>query len=112
MRISGTYRPVDPFGDYWAGHRYFAPLTPSGQVDALFSSRATIDAVATGAEATLDRPLRVSRVHLGDLAALRRQLHAYGAAYQSHLVRSGWPARFGDTAIPGVLARRNGSPGS
>lgn len=83
MLVSGTYRPLDPLGDYWAGRPYFAPLSgspASAPVDDLFTVRATFGALprTMGVGATLDRRIRLGQVRLADLPALSRELTAYG----------------------------------
>lgn len=84
MLVSGTYRPLDPLGDYWAGRPYFAPLSGSpatAPVDDLFTVRATFGALprTMGVGASLDRRILLDRVRLADLPVLRRQLKVYGA---------------------------------
>ena len=86
VRVSGIYAPLDPTGDYWAGHPYFAALSRSGSagdlgstVDALFASRKTLEdqPQATLITGAVDRRLDVSRVRLTDLTPLTRDLLSY-----------------------------------
>jgi putative ABC transport system permease protein len=89
LTVVGTYEPLDPLGDYWGGHPYFAAFSGSGvagdlgnTLDALFATRATLDAqpghiVATG---SVDRVLDVDRIRLTDVPALTAELLQYAAA--------------------------------
>jgi len=107
MKVSGTYRPLEPLGDYWAGRPYFAPLSTSSvagggsdsPIDDLFTLRATVEALpaTTGTTASLDRRILLNRVRLADVPALERQLRAYGGG-------TVLPGRLTDASQTGILS--------
>ena len=104
MTVSGSYRPVRPLGDYWAGRPYFVPLSgdaTGAPIDDLFTPRATIGGLpaATGTTATLDRGLRLDRVRLADVPALTRELRKYGGGVVLHRQLT----ETSQTGIPSVL---------
>jgi putative ABC transport system permease protein len=84
--VSGTYVPLEPTGDFWAGHAYFAAYSGSGRaggsrnsLDAVFASLDTVqsqpgDDLVTGA---VDRGLDAQRIRLTDIPALQQELLSY-----------------------------------
>jgi putative ABC transport system permease protein len=86
VTIAGIYAPLDPMGDYWAGHPYFAAFSGSGAagdlggtLDAVFAPLETVqaqpdDIAATG---TVDRSLDLRRIRLTDVPSLMTELVGY-----------------------------------
>lgn len=115
VRVVGLYAPVDPKGDYWGTHPYFAALSGSGvagdlgsTVDALFGPRATLLAQPGYVDATgaVDRHLKVAQLRVVDVPAVEKALLDYtdtglGAArFRSVGVT--------DTAVGAVLIQATG----
>lgn len=98
LSISGTYVPLDPNGDYWAGRPYFAAFSGGDStLDAVFGPRSTVEDQDgdAGASARVDRQLDLHRIRVADVPDLQRDLATW-----SDLDDSGV---FGDTAAPVVL---------
>ena len=103
VTIAGIYAPLDPVGDYWAGHPYFAAFSGSGvagdlggTLDAIFAPLETVqaqpaDIAAIGA---VDRSLDLRRIRLTDVPSLTTELLGYSAVF-----------RGSTSAIVGVLAQ-------
>jgi hypothetical protein len=86
VTIAGIYTPLDPMGDYWAGHRYFAAFSGSGgasdlggTLDAVFASHETVQAQPADVAAigTVDRSLDLRRIRLTDVPSLTTELLSY-----------------------------------
>jgi putative ABC transport system permease protein len=86
--IAGIYAPLDPTGDYWAGHPYFAAFSgsgmagnPGGTLDAVFAPLETVQAQPAdiAAVGTVDRSLDLRRIRLTDVPSLMTELLRYSA---------------------------------
>jgi hypothetical protein len=86
VTIAGIYAPLDPMGDYWAGHPYFAAFSGSGKagdlggtLDAVFAPLETVQAQPADIAAigTLDRSLDLRRIRLSDVPSLMTELLRY-----------------------------------
>ncbi len=86
VTVSGLYDPVAPTGDYWGTSQYFAAFSGSGvagssvsSLDAVFATRATLEAQPGNIEATagLERRVRVAQLRLVNTPALQKELLAY-----------------------------------
>jgi putative ABC transport system permease protein len=85
--VVGTYVPLDPGGDYWAGAPYFAAFAAASarqdpsSLDAVFTLRATVEAQGADSptEAGLDRQLDLDRVRVADVPALQQELGTWSA---------------------------------
>ena len=99
--LAGTYVPLDPTGDYWAGRSYFAALAGGAKdatgLDALFAAQDTFtqQGPGTATVATSDRQLVVDRVRVADLPGLEREVDTWATDMDDPVV--------GDTALPVVL---------
>jgi len=111
VTVVGLYAPVDPTGDYWGSHPYFAALSGSGQpgdlgstVDALFATRSTLLAQPgyVDATGTVDRHLEVTRLRLADVPALEHDLLDYSNT-GTPVHPAGGSEDVSDTAIGSVL---------
>ena len=103
VAIAGIYAPLDPTGDYWAGHPYFAAFSSSAgagdlgeTLDAVFAPLATVQAqpADTAAIGTVDRSLDLRRIRLTDVPSLTTELPGYSAG----------GAQINNTAIGSVSA--------
>jgi putative ABC transport system permease protein len=86
VTIAGIYAPLDPTGDYWGGHPYFAAYSgsgmagnPGGTLDAVFAPLETVQAqpAGIGAIGTVDRSLDLGRIRLTDVPSLKTELLGY-----------------------------------
>jgi putative ABC transport system permease protein len=86
VTIAGIYAPLDPVGDYWAGHHYFAAFYGSGAavdlggtLDAVFAPLGTVRAQPADIAAigTVDRSLDLRRIRLTDAPSLMTELLDY-----------------------------------
>ena len=83
--VAGTYVPLDPGGDYWAGAPYFAAYAAASarqdpsSLDAVFALRETLEAQGADSpvEAGLDRQLDLDRVRVADVPALQQELNTW-----------------------------------
>lgn len=110
--VSGTYEPLQPTGDFWAGHPYFAAFSGSGiagdlgtSLDAVFAPLATVRAQPSYVTATgqVDRFLDLARIRLTDVPTLNQELLSYTEKGATGLRNTG-AGDVSDSAIPGVLA--------
>jgi len=107
VRLLGTYVPLDPAGDYWAGHPYFVAYAgpdgpayggPGGSsLDTVFASRETVEAAGPDASGTasVDRQLDLDRIRVTDLPALEQEVASWATLDGSGVQ--------GVTALPVVL---------
>lgn len=88
VTIAGLYAPLDPTGDYWAGHPYFAAFSGSGAagdlggtLDAMFAPLETVQAQPAdiAASGAVDRRLDLRRIRLTDVPSLTTELLGYSA---------------------------------
>jgi putative ABC transport system permease protein len=111
VTIAGLYAPLDPTGDYWAGHPYFAAYSGSGKagdlgstLDAIFAPLQTLQAQPAdiAASGIVDRSLDLQRIRLTDVPSLTTELLGYAQFVQFGGVQFGG-GQFGGSAIAGVL---------
>lgn len=115
VTVAGLYAPVDPKGDYWGSHPYFAALSGTGvagdlgsTVDALFGPRATLLAQPGYVDATgaVDRHLKVSQLRVIDVPAVEKALLDYtDTGLGEHRFRA---VGVSDTAVGAVLIQATG----
>ncbi|SDS19992.1 FtsX-like permease family protein [Actinopolymorpha singaporensis] len=105
VTVAGVYAPLDPTGDYWAGHPYFTAYSGSGvagdmggSLDAILAPLATVRAQPgdTAAMGAVDRYLDLDKIRLTDLPALKHDLLAYSGS-------SGLNGNVSDSAMLSVL---------
>lgn len=111
--LAGTYVPLDPSGDYWAGRPYFVAYAggagpayagpDASSLDAVLATRETVEAAgpsATGA-ASVDRLLDLDRIRVTDVPALQQEIDTWSTPDDSTGVQ-------GDTALTVVLRQAIG----